>query len=178
MTSTQVSTTSKMEPKEAAHWVAQMLKLFPQASPPTPEMVAAIVTLACQYQRQIVIRIFSPDVLPIRFAYLPSLKDIKEALDNAAAEVAGKDIEHRLIREQLEERKEYTPPKLKPLYEGPMEEIRPGDQISFKRLPEYQAFMKNKTGVTPRHWGLNEKWEDSGARPFEVKIPEEKNPFE
>src|SRR5882724_5349159 len=111
---------SKMESKEAMNWVNQLLKLFPQASPPTHEMVAAIVSLACQYSRNAVIKTFSPDGLPSKFNYLPSLHDMKLALNEAgAAEFDGPQKSKRVL-EQFAERQKYAR-KTKAPYTGPIE---------------------------------------------------------
>lgn len=73
-------------------------------------------------------------------------------------------------------------------YIGPIEQVRPGDILTFDRLAEYDAFMKAKHGMrTVRHWGFNENYVDSGARPFRLADKpdvsdapplEEPNPFD
>jgi len=170
---------SKMEPKEASHWVSQLLKFFPQANPPSPELVAAMVALACQYQREVVMKTFSVDMLPVKYNYLPSLKELKDELDNASAAAIAPNNYSQRVKKQIEER--ITIKKLTE-YIGPIDEVRPGDILSVERQEEYRAFMKSKhPGVSTKMWGLNETWIDNGMRPFDVKLPpepEEKNPFE
>lgn len=62
---------------------------------------------------------------------------------------------------------------MKKPYTGPIEEVRPGDILEGARIDEYRLFMRRKHGIqNAKMWGLNEKWEDSGARPFGTKLPD------
>lgn len=182
MTFTALSTISaRMEPKEAGHWVAQLLKLFPQAAPPTSEMVAAMVTLVCQHSRETVSKTFSPDGIPSKFNFLPSLKEIKDALDDVASAPVIEAHRQRQLKEQLEERNAYAPQKPRGEYWGPIEEVKPGDVLPFSRFSEYDKFMREKKGIQKvKHYTFTEEWKDNGQRPFQVKLQEEKqeeNPF-
>lgn len=75
----------------------------------------------------------------------------------------------------------------RPSYTGPIENIQPGDVIPWHRIAEYRAFMKAKKGIpNAKLWSSDEKWEDSGQRPFQIvtkpqttpKEVKEVNPFE
>ena len=52
-------------------------------------------------------------------------------------------------------------------YTGPIEDIRPGDIISWERFDEYREFMRTKKNITNiKLWGTNEEWIDNHQRPF------------
>jgi hypothetical protein len=79
----------------------------------------------------------------------------------------------------------YVHPSDRPSYDGPIEDIRPGDVIEWHRIDEYRAFMKAKKGIkNAKLWDSNENWEDSGQRPFQIAtkpqpiIAPDHNPFE
>ena len=70
-------------------------------------------------------------------------------------------------------------------YEGPIEDIRPGDILSWRRYEEYREFMLKKHGIKNiKIWGQDEEYKDSGQRPFrlaEKPLPIDTpaiNPFE
>lgn len=179
-----VPVSPKITAKEAINWVHQTLKLFPQANPPTEEFTAALVSLLCQYSIQTVAQALTPsNGIATKFKYLPTLAEFKKELDDIGAKNFRRLAEAKMIRDQLEERKNYPEYKTKSPYTGPIEEVRPGDILTWERQQEYREFMAKKHGMKNiRLWDFSEIYKDSGARPFAVKIPEtepeEKNPFE
>jgi hypothetical protein len=65
--------------------------------------------------------------------------------------------------------KTYQHPSDKPSYTGPIEDIRPGDIIEWRRFDEYREFMRTQKGIpNAKLWGLNEEWIDSKQRPFQL----------
>lgn len=71
-------------------------------------------------------------------------------------------------------------PSNRPSYKGPIENVKPGDVLDWQRHEEYREFMKKQHNIKSiKTWGLDEKWEDNGMRPFYLPAkPEEPNPFE
>lgn len=117
--------------------------------------------------------------------YFPSIAELKSSCDAAASEYNA-----RLRLERMAARRAAPQPKTEQedttgLYMGPMEEIRPGDVISWNRMDEYKEFMRTKKGIqNVKNWGVNDKWVDSGQRPFAlpdkpiVPTKEDPNPFD
>lgn len=65
-----------------------------------------------------------------------------------------------------------------PCYERPIENVKPGDILSWERQQEYREYMAKKHNMpNVKLWGINEKYEDGGNRPFDKSDPEEPNPF-
>ena len=52
-------------------------------------------------------------------------------------------------------------------YTGPIEDVKPGDILTWQRLDEFEKYIKTK-GIKPKRWGRFEDYKDSGARPFAV----------
>jgi hypothetical protein len=184
-------------------------------NPVTDEFTAALVNLLCMYPEKVVADVLHPTMgLPSRFKYLPTIAEFKKEFEGEvssiwwrayrkeqernqqlnAEERAARELEMRL---RAGERLHPTPKaEERPVYTGPIENVKPGDLLTYDRLAEYDAFMRKTHGIKPRHFGVFEDWEDSGARPFSAKVdlnlsyknktseldakPEdgEKNPFE
>ncbi len=111
--------------------------------------------------------------LASKLDYFPSLKQIKSFCDDKAFEISEherrEDLEAR-VRASAKPAGEPKPDPYAGCYTGPIELAKPGDRISWKRVEEYREFMQREKGMTNiRLWGLNEKWIDSGARPFAPK---------
>lgn len=53
------------------------------------------------------------------------------------------------------------------LYTGPMEDIQPGDVISWERMEEFKEFMRVKKNIIPKIWAFAQTWKDNGQRPFD-----------
>lgn len=167
--------------------------------------MAAFVSLLCGYSEAVVAEALNPTTgLPIHYEYLPALSQIKQALDIAAEAHWRVLAREARVRAQIAEeaslglpnaskRHSDKTPKMKPDYTGPIENVKPGDILSWERMEEYRNFMAEKHGMyNIRHWGRNEKWIDSGLRPFDKlsanssqsqpanpsSPPEEPNPFE
>lgn len=138
------------------------------------------------------IQSFSPDGIPLKFNYLPSLKDIKTELDELASKLAAPIQRDARIQAQLKERAEFEAhmtayplrSNQKGDYTGPIEDVRPGDILTHERQIEYRQFMAKKHNMKNiKLWSDGETYKDSGARPFAVNLPddppkEEPNPFE
>ncbi len=106
------------------------------------------------------------------FEFLPGLFRFKHYCEQRAGEALDHD---RRVREAVRpKRTEPAPRPSKGDYEGPIEDIRPGDIIPWSRMDEYREFMLTKKGVRDtRLWGLNEEWKDNGARPFQISAKPE-----
>lgn len=100
--------------------------------------------------------------IPGYHEFFPSLAKLRSFLED----VAARQLRHSRPAIPLQDINEYLP-ETAPVafYEGPIEEVRPGDKLHISRMDEYESFIRTK-GVVPRRWGYNENWVDSGARPF------------
>ena len=103
--------------------------------------------------------------MPSRFEFLPGIFKFRQYCEQVATEYQ----EHeRRVREAAKPR--LPAPRQQPdesdLYTGPIEDIRPGDKLNHKRIPEYEAFIRSK-GIVPKVWGFFETWKDTGQRPFQ-----------
>src|SRR5258705_10052193 len=130
----QISTTV-LKPRNCAHWVDQLQKLFPQTSVPvTVEFAKAMGEIMGLYSEKVIASVCSPiDGLCTKIEYLPSLAKLKSSLEEAASEISE--------RERLASQPRPQPaPRQKPdksyLYTGPIEKIKPGDILSYRRLRE------------------------------------------
>lgn len=173
----------KTSPKSAANWVHQTVQLFPPTQMVTEQFTATLISLFCDYPESTLGAALDPKRLIKRFQYLPDLNTFKKVLDDVGAIPAAEAQRQERIAQQLKERVE--PKKIKGDYNGPIEEVRPGDILSAERQLEYREFMAKKHQMRNiKLWGPNEEYKDTGARPFAVHIPEppkqqsEKNPFE
>jgi hypothetical protein len=168
-----------MDRKEAIQWARNTLSLFPQAAgaAPTEEFVAALISLICQFPRNVVEIVLHPTKgvpVDLKYKFLPSLAEFKFELDRQVGEIAQRAKEAKRLQEQLLDREQFNQhirPHTKSLYEGPIEDIRPGDRISWKRSKEYDEFMSKKHSMKKvKRWERDETWIDSGARPFAAKF--------
>ena len=178
-----------MERKEASNWVHQTIQLFPAVDPPpSQEFIAALIQMICTYPADVVMQVLAPaSGVATKYEFLPSLAKFKLELDLVAQTIGEKIQSAERLKEQLKERSMNQPKTTSQLYEGPIEHIKPGDRISWRRSKEYDDFMAQRHGMRNiKRWTEAEIWIDSGARPFSVKLPEkteetknqEKNPFE
>jgi hypothetical protein len=57
----------------------------------------------------------------------------------------------------------------KPDYTGPIEQIKPGDILNWRRYEEYREFMLKKHGLKNiKLWDQGEEWIDNRQRPFQL----------
>ncbi len=121
------------------------------------------------YPEKAIAEVCSPAYgLCTKMKFLPSLAELKSALDDASVEII-----ERERRMALAARKPIPVPysdveeDSRPSYTGPIEDIKPGDVLDQSRFPEYREFMKNKKGIPNiKMWGRHQDWEDNKHRPF------------
>lgn len=143
-----------------------------------------MVSLLTDYTESVLAKGLDKKTLIAKFQYLPDLNTLKRHLDDIAAKPFEDGARQQRLREQFADREKYKV-KNREFYTGPIEDVRPGDILSYERLAEYDKFMREKKGIQKvKHWTATEDWQDNGMRPFEVKLPEspknnsEENPFE
>jgi hypothetical protein len=173
-------------PKAAGHWLRQLIALFPTTSNEvTEEATAAMVLVFTQYPESLLREICSPLTgMAANFEFLPGLFKFRQFCEAKAAEISERE---RWVREASKPRTPVPPPDpFAGCYTGPIEQIKPGDILHCTRFEEYREFMrKNKNMPNAKLWGLNDKWVDSGQRPFnqinskpQANIEDASNPFD
>lgn len=170
----------KTEAITAGHWLHQMLKLFPDTGNLTEEMIKAMVLVFTQYPESMLKEIVNPLTgLPSRFKFTPSIMEFGQACAEIASSVALHDQRLRDHEEWVRQKALPAPEKApeRPCYEGPIENVKPGDILSWDRQEEYRLYMQKAHQITPKIWGFYEEYRDNGQRPFAVRVeaPKEKN---
>jgi len=190
------------------HWVAHLQGLFPQTETPlTSEMTQAMAEIMADYSEKVLADVCGSKGICTKEEFFPSIAKLKKYLDEAAAQEALPAKQSEKVVRLFAERQSYqedrsTRPTLKEIkakygenyglndyrpakplddtsdcYKGPIEDIKPGDILHWSRMEEYKSFIRTK-GVTPKLWGVDETWRDTGQRPFSTpKKDEDKNPF-
>ncbi len=147
-------------------------------------MVAGMVEIFTTYPDTVVAEVCRATGLPTTAKYLPSLAELKTALNEAQKTL----LERKRFEamEPIRRTADYMPPVQKPTdtYTGPIEDIRPGDVIGYDRLEEYKEFMRRKHGLTVKVYPAGDNSHvDTGERPFasnegkKVNKLTEPNPF-
>ena len=115
----------KTDPRLAANWLGDLLKLFPPTSGMSSELMKAMVAIFCQYPESLLREICSQTSgMATSFKFLPSLFEFKQY----CAQRATEDYEHeRRVRENASLIPAPPPDPFEGCYTGPIEDIRPGD---------------------------------------------------
>jgi hypothetical protein len=94
-----------MKPKNCSHWADQLQQLFPQTETPvTQEFMLAMGKLMANYSEAVLAEVCGPTGLVLQQNYLPSLFQLKQALDQASDLEFRKQTSGTLGREQREDR--------------------------------------------------------------------------
>jgi hypothetical protein len=103
--------------------------------------------------------------MPSSFEFLPGLFRFGQYCSQKAGEAAARAY---LAKQSNRPKPAPTAPEVSSeCYTGPIEFVKPGNILDNSRFEEYREFMRdNKNMPAVRLWGLNEPWQDSGARPF------------
>jgi len=142
----------------------------------------------CLYPEKVLARVCSAtEGLCTKQKYLPSLFELKEALDATGFTIHEEEVRRQIHTNFVAKPLEATPEDLKVgCYSGPIEQIQPGDILHHSRFDEYRAFMREHKGIPKaKLWANNEDYKDSGQRPFQIatkpqtasKEVKEANPF-
>lgn len=119
------------------------------------------------YPEKVLARVCSAtEGLCTKRAFLPSLFHLKEALDQAGFEIHEEEVRRQIAFKPAGKPAESVNPK-EGCYDGPIEQIKPGDTLHYSRYEEYRIWLKQAKGINTKMWGVGEAWEDNGARPFD-----------
>lgn len=142
-TAAQASAMREAKLKACAHWASQLQSLFPQTQIQiTPEFMVAMAALMAGYSEKVLRNICNPATgIATKQKYLPSLFELKLALDEEARPSLDNEARQKRIAEQMRDRKE-------------REEMVKGEKIKYPTLESMRAtypdFMKRELGIIPR----------------------------
>lgn len=166
----------------AVHWAHQLFALFPSLSTATLsfEFIEGVRQVLARYPDGVLANVCSATHgIASKVDFFPSLASLRSHCDQEAENIQ---IQEKYVRMAANPR---APRAAAPevnykanCYNGPIEDIKPGDFLHFSRIEEYRLFMMAKHRIATKVWGLNERWEDTGQRPFDTNPKEETNPFE
>lgn len=159
------------------------MKLFPAVDDGlTAERIAGMVAQFCVYPERVVKRVCDPVYgAPSKFKFLPTLAELKQALEEAAGEVLKEERREELLAQQSTYRPRIEPPRAieddeeTSCYWGPLEDIQPGDRLNFLRTDEKEAYIRRVTGREHRVYGQGEHIPADAPRfPLRQMTPEQR----
>ena|SRR6266478_1999103 len=187
----QISTTV-LKPRNCAHWVDQLQKLFPQTSVPvTVEFARAMGEIMALYPEHIIAAVCSPIYgICTRYKYLPSLMELKEELEKIAQRDAEREAILKRRERQFEERSEReeevartradgTRPTYEQLVAKLPPSLRPGAVYDKPAFDPVKAMEKlGKVGITKEIFDAIPNQKDYDWKKPALNIQKEPNPFD
>lgn len=172
------------DPEKVNELIQQLMGQYPNFKP-TSGFTVGLATMFMVYPEPVLREATNPvHGIAGHHKFFPSLAELKTFLDGIAERQhraragAAKGVARPEPKPTSEPLNRSTRPSRATdaagLYIGPIDLVRPGDLLPYWRLEEYDLFMQSKGMHTVKHWGLNEDYHDSGARPFQFSANPER----